>query len=113
MSPIRYHARRALLLLRRAGYAAAGWITVVLMRVARLGNRERTANFTGAFMRKVGPWLPEHKTGRANLIAALPDKSREEVEKILAGVWDNLGRVAAEFVHLDRLTILEPAQTGD
>src|SRR5262249_60952212 len=32
-----------------------------------------------------------------------PEKSDAEIEKILAGVWDNLGRVVAEFAHLDRL----------
>jgi KDO2-lipid IV(A) lauroyltransferase len=58
--------------------------------------------------RSVGPWLPEHRLGRANLAAAFPDKSADEIERILAGVWDNLGRVAAEFAHLDRLTVGDP-----
>ncbi len=53
-------------------------------------------------MRKVGPWLPEHRTGRANLAAAFPEKSAAEIESILGGVWDNLGRVGAEFAHLDQ-----------
>ena len=56
-------------------------------------------------MRRVGPWLPEHKIGRENLAAAFPDKSPQEIETILAGVWENLGRVGAEFAHLDRMTI--------
>ena len=29
-----------------------------------------------------------------------------------AAVWDNLGRVAAEFAHIDRLVILEPGEPG-
>ncbi len=52
-------------------------------------------------MRKVGPFLPEHRVGRDNLRAAFPQKSAAEIEQILAGVWDNLGRVASEFAHLD------------
>ena len=59
-------------------------------------------------MRRVGPWLPEHKLGRANLTAAFPEKSPQEIEAILGGVWDNLGRVTVEFAHLDRLTIGDP-----
>ena len=59
-------------------------------------------------MRRVGPWLPEHRIGRDNLAAAFPDKSPQEIEKILAGVWDNLGRYAAEFAHIDRMTIYNP-----
>jgi KDO2-lipid IV(A) lauroyltransferase len=54
-------------------------------------------------MRRLGPWLPEHRLGRANLRAAFPEKSDTEIEEILRGVWDNLGRVAAEFAHLDRI----------
>ena len=58
-------------------------------------------------MRKVGPLLKEHRIGRDNLRAAFPEKSDAEIEKILAGVWDNLGRVAAEFAHLDEFAIVE------
>ena len=35
------------------------------------------------------------------LAAAFPEKSREDIEDILAGVWTNLGRVAAEFVSME------------
>jgi KDO2-lipid IV(A) lauroyltransferase len=66
------------------------------------------ANMIGPLMRHVGPWLPEHKIGRSNLAAAFPDKSPQEIEKILGGVWDNLGRYAAEFAHIDRMTIYNP-----
>jgi len=61
-------------------------------------------------MRFVGPWFPEHRIGRANLVAAFPEKSAEEIENILGGVWENLGRVAAEFAHIDRIIIHDPAR---
>lgn len=38
-----------------------------------------------------------------NLRAAFPEKSPEEIETILAGVWNNLGRLGAEFAHLDHI----------
>ena len=60
----------------------------------------------------VGPWLPEHRIGRANLAAAFPEKSPAEIETILRGVWDNLGRVGAEFAHIDRLWDYDPARRG-
>jgi KDO2-lipid IV(A) lauroyltransferase len=71
-------------------------------------DRIRLSNVSAAVMRRVGPWLPEHKLGRANLTAAFPEKSPQEIEAILGGVWDNLGRVTVEFAHLDRLTIGDP-----
>jgi len=83
--------------------AGMGWLTLAIIRAIRLTDRRRAAGFAGWFMRKLGPWLPEHGLGRANLVAAFPDKPPAEIERILAGVWDNLGRVAAEFAHLDRI----------
>ena len=56
-----------------------------------------------ALMRTVGPWLPEHRIGRANLARRISGEVAAEIETILRGVWDNLGRVGAEFAHIDRL----------
>ncbi len=88
--------------------AALGWLAVGMLRTIRATNRKRMADFAGRFMRKLGPRLKEHGIGRANLAAAFPEKSPDEIEAILDGVWDNLGRVAAEFAHIDRLRMFEP-----
>jgi KDO2-lipid IV(A) lauroyltransferase len=92
--------------------AAIGAVTVAALKLLRRMNRRRMSNFLGRLMRVVGPWLPEHKVGRANLKAAFPDKSAQEVDAILAGVWENLGRVGAEFAHLDRMTVLDFERGG-
>jgi Kdo2-lipid IVA lauroyltransferase/acyltransferase len=89
--------------LKRGADALIGFVAVALFKLLRRIDPQMMANFAGPFMRKLGPWLPEHRIGRANLMAAYPEKSADEIERILAGVWDNLGRVAAEFAHLDRL----------
>jgi len=95
--------------------AAVGPIAVGLIHAVRFVDRRRAANFAAAVMRKAGPLLPEHRLGRDNLRAAFPEKSAAEIEKILAGVWDNLGRVAAEFAHLEefKLTGTGPSTPGD
>jgi KDO2-lipid IV(A) lauroyltransferase len=87
-----------------------GWLIVGTLAVLRRINRHRMAHFAGRMMRIVGPWFPEHEVGRENLRAAFPDKSPEEIEKILGGVWENLGRVAAEFAHIDRIVIQDPGR---
>jgi KDO2-lipid IV(A) lauroyltransferase len=97
---------------KRAGDAVLGRVFVSLFRGLRLLDRRRTANLTAFVTRNVGRLLKEHHIGRANLIAAFPEKSPAEIEEILMGAWDNLGRVAAEFAHIDRLRILDPAQPG-
>ena len=83
--------------------ALLGGIAVGLLRATRHFDAERTANVFARIARTIGPWLPEQRIGRANLTAAFPEKSTEEIETILAGVWDNLGRVGAEFAHLDHV----------
>ena len=93
--------------------AAIGAVTVAALKLLRRMNRRRMSNFLGRLMRIVGPWLPEHKVGRANLKAAFPDKSTQEIDAILSGVWENLGRVGAEFAHLDRMTVLQFERGGD
>jgi len=64
---------------------------------------DASSDFMGRLARGFGPWLPASKTGRENLRRAFPEKSEQEIEEILEGVWENLGRVAGEFVHLDKL----------
>jgi KDO2-lipid IV(A) lauroyltransferase len=95
--------RQAAVRLKRAGDAVVGRVTVWLLRAIRLINPHLLANFFAALMRTVGPWLPEHRLGRAQLMAAFPEKSAEEIERILLGVWDNLGRIAGEYARLDQL----------
>jgi Kdo2-lipid IVA lauroyltransferase/acyltransferase len=94
--------------------ATLGVIAAGLLGAVKHLDRRRSANVAGAFMRRIGPLLPEHRIGRDNLRAAYPTKDDAEIERILAGVWDNLGRVAVEFAHLDEFS-LEGAgrQTAD
>jgi Kdo2-lipid IVA lauroyltransferase/acyltransferase len=88
-----------------------GGLAVFLLRAIRRADRARVADWAGGCMRRIGPWLPEHRIGRGNLAAAFPEKPPAEIEKILRGAWDNLGRVAAEFAFLDRMRILYPGDT--
>ncbi|MGH7060567.1 MAG: lauroyl acyltransferase, partial [Stellaceae bacterium] len=48
------------------------------------------------------------KRARLNLRRALPELSETEIARIVAGMWDNLGRVAAELPHLQRIRVFEP-----
>ena len=84
---------------------AVGAITVGLLSGIKHTNRRRTADFAGAFMRRIGPLFPEHRVGREQLRMAFPEKSADEIELILGGVWDNLGRIAIEFAHLEEFCV--------
>jgi Kdo2-lipid IVA lauroyltransferase/acyltransferase len=88
--------------------AAIGALTVGLLRSTRYFDPDKTADAFSRVARRIGPLLRENRIGRANLTAAFPEKSPEEIETILAGVWDNLGRVGAEFAHLDHIWDYDP-----
>jgi Kdo2-lipid IVA lauroyltransferase/acyltransferase len=88
---------------KSVGGSLVGAATVGMLRTTRHFDPARTADFFARVTRTIGPRLREHRIGRANLAAAFPEKSPEEIEQILMGVWDNLGRVGAEFAHIDRV----------
>ncbi len=96
--------------LKRAWDAFVGAVSLGLLRLLHLTDPDRLADFAGWVARTFGPWLPENRLGRENLVAAFPEKSPREIDAILRGVWDNLGRMGAEFAHLDRLWDWDPAQ---
>jgi KDO2-lipid IV(A) lauroyltransferase len=83
--------------------AAVGALTVALLRTTRYFDPVKTADLFGRVTRFIGRRLREDRIGRENLKVAFPEKSPEEIETILAGVWDNLGRIGAEFAHLDHI----------
>jgi KDO2-lipid IV(A) lauroyltransferase len=61
------------------------------------------SNLGGFLARHIGPILPVTRTGDANLRRALPELNAAARARILRDVWDNLGRVVAEFPHLAAL----------
>src|SRR5213592_4406877 len=88
--------------------AAVGALTIALLRGTRYFDPDKTASFFGRASRFIGRRLREDRIGRENLKAACPEKSPEQIEKILDGVWDNLGRIGAEFAHLDHIWDYDP-----
>jgi Kdo2-lipid IVA lauroyltransferase/acyltransferase len=91
------------------GDRIVGRIVKWLLHALRRTDPDRAADLCGAIARGVGPFLPAHRIGRANLRAAFPERDRAWIEATLRNAWDNLGRVAGEYVHLARLWDYDPA----
>src|SRR3978361_2390921 len=89
--------------------AAGGALPSGWLRTPRYFDPIKTANLFGRISRFIGRRHKEDKIGLANLTAAFPEKSPEEIETILAGVRGNLGRYGAEFAHLDHVWEHDPA----
>ena len=62
----------------------------------------------GALARCIGPVLGVSKQARRNLSRAFPELSETEIARVVADMWDNLGRVAAEYPHLMKIRVFEP-----
>lgn len=85
----------------------ADWLVYVaatgLLRLIEALGPDRASNLGGRIARWIGPKLPVSNIARVNLEMVFPEKTEEEREAILKGVWDNLGRTACEYPHLDKL----------
>jgi Kdo2-lipid IVA lauroyltransferase/acyltransferase len=62
----------------------------------------------GRLASAIGPRLGISKRARINLGRAFPELSGAEIERIIVGMWDNLGRVAAEYPHLRGIRVFDP-----
>ena len=60
-------------------------------------------NFADWLTRKLGPRVKRHQLMLTNLRNAFPEKSEAEIQEIALASWGNMGRLAAEYVFLDRL----------
>ncbi len=75
----------------------------LLMGFFRMLGMERASRVGSWLARNIGPKLKAHKTAYANLKRAFPRKREETLQKILTGMWDNLGRTAGEFIFVSGL----------
>ncbi|MFN0022863.1 MAG: lysophospholipid acyltransferase family protein [Parvularculaceae bacterium] len=92
-------SNRPVTLMHRVEYALA----IVLGAFFRLVGVDAASAIAGGFTRTVGPLIGAvHRRGQANLRLAFPDWSAAEIEETLRAVWENLGRTAGEFAHLEK-----------
>jgi KDO2-lipid IV(A) lauroyltransferase len=90
------------------GERILGRLVKWLIWLLRLANPDRASDFCGAVARRIGPLLPTHRIGQANLRAAFPEKDAAWIEATLRDSWENLGRVAGEYVHMARIWDFDP-----
>ncbi len=74
---------------------------LALVTALSLMTMERSSAIGGRLAEKIGPRLGSNKRALKHLKMALPDKPDEEYEAILAGMWNHLGRILAEYSDLE------------
>lgn len=81
------------------------WGAALLFAVFGALPLDAASAVAGWLGRWLGPLAGVSRQARRNLAAALPGLSAAETERVLRGMWDNLGRVAAEYPHLQRIAV--------
>ena len=89
--------------MKKIRYALEFALLSVLFVFFRALPPARASAMGGWIGRSVGPHLAASRKALVNLRAALPDLGPAREREIIAGMWDNLGRVIAEYPHLKTL----------
>ncbi|AGF75937.1 lipid A biosynthesis lauroyl acyltransferase [Bartonella vinsonii subsp. berkhoffii str. Winnie] len=55
-----------------------------------------------------GPLIHRHQIALANLKAAYPEKTKEELHTIAIEMWENIGLFVAEYIFLDKIFDFDP-----
>ena len=93
---------------RRPRHLCEGLAVALLFAVLRALPVGWASALGAAVAGAIGPLLPVHRHGIDNIARAFPDFSPVEVRRCARRMWRHLGRVAAEYPHLDRFSIDAP-----
>ena len=88
---------------KRLGYAVQAALLWLFIAICRILPVDWASALGGGIGRTLGPRMGQNKKVLRNLERALPDNSPQENRRIMRGMWDNLGRVMAEYPHLSRI----------
>jgi KDO2-lipid IV(A) lauroyltransferase len=84
-------------------------LTLLAMSVMRFAGVDASANAFAWLSRTIGPRTRRHRQSLENLAIAFPDLTSEERVRIAYAMWDNMGRVAAELILVDRI-VADPSR---
>lgn len=94
--------------LRRIGYYFEGLGVRLVFALFGALPLDRASDLGGCIARSIGPHLGASKRARINLARAMPELDEAAITRIVRGMWDNLGRVVAEYPHLHEIDIYAP-----
>jgi len=89
-------------------HALEGALAMASFGFLKLLPTDWASGLTGFIARSIGPRLGLNRRARANLKRALPELSDAEIDRVITGMWDNLGRLVAEYPHLGAFKVYEP-----
>lgn len=100
--------RKVMLALGRANDWVIARFAMGAIWLLRKQPPDRALDFAAGMAKKIGPWFGRHRTALDNLRRAYPEKSEEEIQALALEMWDNMARLAAEYIFLDQLFDFDP-----
>lgn len=99
---------RLVLALRRFQQWLVAQAAFGVLNMLKLFPADPAMNFADRAARWFGPKLGRHRLMLTNLRNAYPGKTDAELQEIALASWGHMGRLAAEYVFLDRLFDFDP-----
>jgi len=72
----------------------------LLVRLGRLLPPDTASRLGASLARRLGPRLDKTRLITRNLRVAFPDKTPDELDRLVRDIWANLGSIVAEYPHL-------------
>jgi KDO2-lipid IV(A) lauroyltransferase len=98
--------------LQMVEYWLIAQVAMAAIALLRLLPMDAALNFADRTARRLGPLFGRHRVALNNLRLAFPEKSEAEIRTIALDMWGHMGRLAAEYIFLDRLFDFDPENPG-
>ncbi|HYM03205.1 MAG TPA: lauroyl acyltransferase [Stellaceae bacterium] len=92
---------------RRIVHFVEGIGAVFIYMLFRALPLEAASGLGGWLARTIGPRLAISRRALKNLQRAMPEIGEDRGQRIILGMWDNLGRVVAEYPHLGKYQVYD------
>lgn len=89
--------------MKKLRYLAEAALLYIIITIFRLMPVDHASAFGGRIAGAIGPRLPSSRTALNNMKRALPGRTEQDYNDILSSMWNNLGRVIAEYPHLKNI----------
>lgn len=89
--------------MKKIRYIIEAILLAFLLGVSKLMPALWASNMGGWLGRNIGTRLAASRKAKANIKMVYPNKTDKEINKIVTGMWENLGRVILEYPHIQTI----------
>ncbi len=91
--------------MKKIRYFFEGLLLWFLFGFFKLFTPKMSSNMGGYIGRTIGPKLAASRKAYRHIQLAMPNTPKERQDEIVRGMWDNLGRLIAEYPHLEKIAV--------